>query len=150
MRPSFKIFIFFIFLVIGTLLIKSLVTLPKIAPPPVKIEEGQEIQKEIIVNLQFDFGEGNIKKFENIKLREGKTVFDLLKKVTQENNLEFSFKEYPDLGVFIESIDNVRNDSKTNKWWQYWVNGEYDQVGASNFILKDGDLVKWKYVEGQF
>ena len=82
-------------------------------------------------------------------MEEGKTVFDLLKKVTQENNLEFSFKEYPDLEVFIESIDKVANDPKNNKWWQYWVNGEYGQVGASNFILKDGDFVKWKYGEGQ-
>jgi hypothetical protein len=150
MRTSFKIFILFIFLAIGIFLIQSLVTLPKIAPPPVKIEEGQEIQKEMIVNLKFDFGEGNIKKFENIKLGEEKTVFDLLKKVTQENNLEFSFKEYPDLGVFIESIGNIRNDSERNLWWQYWVNGECAQAGASLYKLKNGDVVEWKYIEPQF
>ncbi|MBZ9569643.1 DUF4430 domain-containing protein [Patescibacteria group bacterium] len=109
-----------------------------------------EVEKEISGTLLLNFGEGNIENFEGIRLSGEKTVFDLLKKVTEENNLELSFKESPGLGVFIESIDNVANDFENNKWWQYWVNGEYAQVGASNFILKDGDLVEWKYVEGQF
>jgi len=107
-------------------------------------------EKEIRVSLSFGFGEENIKTFEDIKLEGKKTVFDLLKKVTQENNLEFSFKEYSDVGVFIESIDNMTNDSTNNKFWQYWVNSEYAQIGASSFILEDGDLVEWKYIEGQF
>jgi hypothetical protein len=147
MRTSIKIFIFFVFLAVGIFLIQNLVNLQKIGQPSVIIEEKQEIQPEIVVSLRLEFGNGNIRTFNDIKLEKGKTVFDLLKKVTQENNMELSFKEYPDLGVFIESIDKVTNDPKNNKWWQYWVNGEYGQAGASNFILKDGDLVKWKYVE---
>jgi hypothetical protein len=147
MRTSFKIFILFIFLAMGIFLIQNLVNLQKIGQPPIKIEESQKVQLGIVVNLRLEFGNGNIRTFNDIKLEKGKTVFDLLKKATQENNMELSFKEYPDLGVFIESIDKVTNDPKNNKWWQYWVNGEYGQAGASNFILKDGDLVKWKYVE---
>ncbi len=109
-----------------------------------------EVEEEIEVSLLLDFSEGNVKNLDNVRLIEEKTAFDLLKKATEENNLELSFKESPGLGVFVESIDNVANDFENNKWWQYWVNGEYAQVGASNFILKDGDLVEWKYVEGQF
>jgi len=150
MKLPLKIFIFFIFLVIGIFLVQNLVNLTKIGQPSVIIEESQEVQPEIVVSLGLDFGEGNIKKFENIEFEKEKTVFDLLKKVTQENDLEFSYKEYSDLGVFVESIDNVTNDIKTNKWWQYWVNGEYAQVGASLYKLKDGDIIEWKYVKAQF
>jgi len=146
MKTPLKIFIFFISLIIGIFLVQNLDNLTKIGQPQVKVGESPEI----IVNLRLDFGNGNIKNYDNIKLREEKTTFDLLKRVTQENNLEFSFKEYPDLGVFIESIDNVANDAKINKWWQYWVNEEYAKVGASNYYLKNGDLVEWKYVEAQF
>jgi len=150
MRTSFKIFILFIFLAIGWFLIQNSVNLPKIGQPSVIIEEKQEIQPEIVVSLRLDLGERNIKTFNNIQLGEEKTVFALLKKVTQENNLELSFKEYPDLGVFIESIDKMTNDPKNNKWWQYWVNGEYGQVGTSLYKLKNGDIVEWKYIGSQF
>ena len=120
--------------------------LAKIETLPKKIEVGQEIE----VSLLLDLGEGNIKNFKDIRLSEGKTVFDLLKKVTEENNLEFSFKEYPDLGVFVESIDNIGIDPKSNKWWQYWVNNEYAQLEAGSFFLEDSDTVEWKYIESQF
>ena len=109
-----------------------------------------EVEKEISGTLLLNFGEGNIENFEGIRLSGEKTVFDLLKKVTEENNLEFSFKEYPDLGVFVESIDNMGSDPKSNKWWQYWVNNEYAQLEAGSFFLEDGDTVEWKYIESQF
>lgn len=150
MRTSFKIFIFSIIFVAGIFLIQNLVNLSKVGQSEIKIEESQQIQKEIIVSLRLDFSEGKIKSFENIKLKEGKTVFDLLKKVTQENNLELSYKEYPGLGAFVESIDNFANDPRNNKWWQYWVNNEYVNAGASFYKLKNGDLVKWKYIGSQF
>lgn len=150
MKTPLKTFIFFIVLVSSIFLVQNLVTLPKISQPPTEVEKNQEIQPGIVVNLKLDFGNGNVKIFNDIKLGEEKTVFALLKKITQENNMEFSFKEYPDLGAFVESIDNVANNSENNQWWQYWVNNEYAQLGASLYKLKEGDLIEWKYVEGQF
>jgi len=150
MSALFKIFILFIVLVSGIFLIQNLVNLLKVSQPEIKIEEGQQIEKEIFVSLGLDFGRGNIKTFNDIELKEEKTVFDLLKKVTGENNLELSFKEYPGSGVFIESIGRTANDAKNNKWWQYWVNGEYAKMGASDFQLENGDFIEWKYIEGQF
>jgi len=143
MKKIFKILILIAVLIIGFFLVQCSL---KIAIPQLKTK----VEKEITVSLLLNFGDENIKTFENVKLKEGKTIFDLLKKVTQENNMEFSYKEYPDLGVFIESIDNISNDAKTNKWWQYWVNGQYSQVGASNYKLKNGDIIEWKHIEAQF
>ncbi len=62
-------------------------------------EELSGTNQEMTMALKIDFGNGEIKNYDKIKIEPGKTVFDLLKKVTEENNLEFSFKEYPDLGV---------------------------------------------------
>ncbi|MBZ9578497.1 DUF4430 domain-containing protein [Patescibacteria group bacterium] len=144
MKISLKIFIS----IIAVLIIGFFVGqyFAKIGVSPREIEVEQEIK----ISLLLDFSEGNIKNFENIRLSGEETVFDLLKKVTEENNLEFSFKEYPDLGVFVESIDNMGSDPKSNKWWQYWVNNEYAQLEAGSFFLEDGDTVEWKYIESQF
>ena len=151
MKTILKIFILFVLLSIGIFLVQNIINFSKIGQSPVdKTGEGQESNQEIFVSLGLDFGRGNIKTFNDIELKEEKTVFDLLKKVTGENNLEFSFKEYPGSGVFIESIGRTANDAKNNKWWQYWVNGEYAKMGASDFQLENGDFIEWKYIEGQF
>ena len=148
MKTILKISILVVILAAAIFLEHNLVNLSKTANPSTgdKLEEANQ---EIAVTLRIDFDNGNIKNYNGVKLGEEKTVFDLLKKVTGENNLELSFKEYPGSGVFIESIDRAANDAKNNKWWQYWVNGEYAKMGASDFQLKNGDFIEWKYIEGQ-
>jgi len=149
MKTILKISILVVILAAAIFLEHNLVNLSKTANYPAT-DGFQEANQEIKVALKVDFGDGNINNYDGIKLGEEKTVFDLLKKVTGENNLELSFKEYPGSGVFIESIDRAANDAKNNKWWQYWVNGEYAKIGASDFQLKNGDFIEWKYIEGQF
>lgn len=108
-------------------------------------------ESENTVDLIIDFGEADDKQeYNNVEIAEGGTVLDLLKKITEENNLEFDYKDYGGgLGAFIESINNVKNDSSKNLWWQYWINDKYAILGASNYEMKDGDIIEWKYIEGQ-
>lgn len=104
----------------------------------------------IKVNLMLDFGNGEIRTFNEFFVPQNATVFDLLKQVTSQNNLEFAYKDYGDMGALIESINNVTNNSKTNNFWHFWVNNVYSEVGASLYQLKNGDIVEWKYVPNQF
>ncbi|MFA6410719.1 MAG: DUF4430 domain-containing protein [Candidatus Buchananbacteria bacterium] len=111
------------------------------------IESGQEIK----VSLMLDFGDGKIQTFSDVVLPDQANVFDLLTKVTTEKSLEFKTKDYgSELGVLVESINNIANSDKTNRFWHYWVNNEYAEVGASKYGLKTGDIVEWKYVQNQF
>lgn len=106
--------------------------------------------EEIKVNLMFDFGTGEVKTFNQVSLAQGATIFDLLKKVTAENNIKFEYQDYGQkLGIFVKSINGVGDSSSGNKFWQYWVNNQYAQIGASGYQLKNGDLVEWKYIKGQ-
>ncbi|MCK4554568.1 DUF4430 domain-containing protein [Candidatus Parcubacteria bacterium] len=115
---------------------------------PVAVEQSSE---QINVSLMLDFGDGRIKTFNNIALNNQATVFELLEKITAENDLEFKYKDYGgDMGAMIELIGEPANDSKTDCYWQFWVNNEYALVGASNYGLQDGDVVEWKYIKGQF
>jgi hypothetical protein len=107
--------------------------------------------KEIKVNLMLDFGNGQIKTFNQISLMKGASVFDLLKKITTENDLDLKTKDYgQELGVLIEKIGAVSNDAKTNYFWTYWVNNNYAEIGASNYHLKDQDIIEWKYTKSQY
>jgi len=111
---------------------------------------NQEISSQIQSSLMIDFGDGKVKTFSNVILADGTTAFDFLKKVTTENNLKLDYKDYgAEMGVFVESIDGIGNDLGSDKFWQYWINNQYSEIGASSYKLKAGDSVEWKYIKGQ-
>ena len=88
--------------------------------------------------------------FSDVAIGDDSSVFEILQKIASENNIELNYKDYGgDMGVFIESINGKQNDFDSGYYWQYWVNGQYAKVGASSYELQDGDVVEWKYVEGQ-
>ena len=110
---------------------------------------SQQTSEEIQVSLMLDFGNGQVRTYNSITLAKDSTAADLLEKVTSENNLELVKKDYGELGVFVESIGDTANDTRGDHYWQYWVNNVYAQIGASNSILNDGDIIEWKFIRGQ-
>ena len=111
----------------------------------------EQDKEQASVSLMLDFGDGRIKTFSNIAVDDNATVFELLEKITAENNLELKYKDYGgDMGAMIESIGEPASDSMADSYWQFWVNNEYALIGASNYHLQDGDVVEWKYIKGQF
>ncbi|MDO4482741.1 MAG: DUF4430 domain-containing protein [Bacillota bacterium] len=48
---------------------------------------------------------------------------------------------------FVTSVDGLKNgtDGYPYSGWTYLVNGKFAEVGASEYVLKDGDTVEWKY-----
>jgi len=114
------------------------------------IVENQD-EEQIKVSLMLDFSNGQIKTFNNVIISKDKTtVFDLLDKITKENEIEFKYKDYGgEMGAMIESIGEIENDFSDDSWWQFWVNNQYSKVGVSNCQLYDGDIIEWKYIKGQ-
>jgi len=107
---------------------------------------------EIILTLRIDNGQGEIRNFGDLTQTTEATVFDLLQAVSAvaANNFSFTYKDYgAGMGAFITGIDGRANDPLGGQYWQYWVNGQYSKIGASNYHLKSGDLVEWKYLKGQ-
>ncbi len=112
-------------------------------------EEVNQSQKET-VSLMIDFGNGQVKAFDNIEFQPGQTVFNVLKATLEKNNINLQYKDYGgDLGVFIESIGGVKNSVSSNRFWQLWVDNKYSKVGASSFELADGNAIEFKYIKGQ-
>lgn len=80
--------------------------------------------------------EGGIKK-------QNETVASLMFNLKDENIIDFNYVTYVGLGVFINEINGIRSSNLQN--WIYYVNGEKASVGVSNYKLKNGDVVTWKY-----
>ena len=73
---------------------------------------------------------------------EGKTVFDVLKKITAEKNIPLEYTQY-DFGVFIKTIGNKTNTKELS--WVYYVNDKSADVASDKYELKQGDKVEWKF-----
>ncbi|MEK7390741.1 MAG: DUF4430 domain-containing protein [Patescibacteria group bacterium] len=110
---------------------------------------GQSAQTET-ASIMIDYGNGEVETHRDLPITATSSVFDVLKSAADANNLNLGFKDYgKSMGIFIESIGGVGEDPAGKKWWQYWVNNAYSQVGVSNYNVKHGDVIEFKFIQGQ-
>jgi hypothetical protein len=101
-------------------------------------------------SLMIDFGNGKLQTFKNIPITNNATVFSVLQAAATKNNIVLKYTDYKgDLGVFIEAIGGIGKDPEGKKWWQFWVNNVYSQVGVSSAQVKAGDVIEFKFIQGQ-
>ncbi len=76
------------------------------------------------------------------------TVYKLMQNLSASSVKPFMFsgKDYgAGMGYFVTEINEIKNDPQAGRYWIYYVNGESAQVGISNYIINQGDLIEWKY-----
>jgi len=140
-KQTIKIFgVLFGVLVFGVLLGVTLVNVGYVPVNPDRSVgvAAQEQRQIIAVQLTVDYGNGDTQMFLAQELRSGDSVLTLLEK----SGVALEKRNFPGVGVFIEAINGVHNTG--NYYWQFWVNGEYATVGASQYALQHGDQVLWK------
>jgi hypothetical protein len=86
----------------------------------------------------------NNKKYETETI-DNISVYELMKKMENENKIFFKEKNYIGMGKFIEEINGIKSDGE--KYWIYYVNNEKANVGISNYKIKSGDVVSWRLEE---
>ena len=67
----------------------------------------------------------------------GKSALDSLKSVA---NVTTSYS-----GGFVSGINGIMCDEKHKMDWFYYINGILANVGSSQYILRDGDVMRWDY-----
>ncbi len=77
----------------------------------------------------------------------GESVFDILKRVTRDQDIQMEFREdalYS--GAYIEGIHYLYEfDGGTLSGWMYKVNGQFPNYGCSKYYVSDGDEIVWMY-----
>lgn len=77
---------------------------------------------------------------------ENSSVLDAMQTLAATNAFSFYGKEFPDMGLFVESINEKKNAD--GYYWILYVNGKSSDTGASQTTLKAGDIVEWRYEKG--
>jgi len=74
------------------------------------------------------------------------TAFTLLLEGARNLHFEVRWENWtvPSESVLVVSIDGLGNGNG-GRWWQYWINGAYGNVGADHAQLHDGDVVEWRF-----
>lgn len=69
-------------------------------------------------------------------------VYFFMEQLQNEGKINFKDETYIGMGKLIEEINGLKNGEKN---WIYYVNGEKANIGVSNYKIKSGDVVSWKY-----
>lgn len=73
------------------------------------------------------------------------TVADFLYECANQYNFTVKAKYYQSYdSLFIEAINGTENGDD-GKYWQYYVNNEFAEVGCSDYFLSDNDVVEWQF-----
>ena len=96
------------------------------------VENQTKETLSIVIALEQD-GKNVTTATKKLEVSEGTTVLEALKK-------EYEVVEE---GGFIASIEGMKQDKEAGKYWMYEVNNTEPPVGAAEYVLQDGDQVKW-------
>ncbi|MBI2452946.1 MAG: DUF4430 domain-containing protein [Parcubacteria group bacterium] len=75
----------------------------------------------------------------------GSSVYDVMKQARANQIMEFSGREFPGLGYFVEGINGKQEDLKGRRFWIYYVNGQKAKAGISSVFVNNQDIIEWKY-----
>lgn len=96
--------------------------------------QASSVEATVAVSFSFEEdGKEMTDLAKEVDVQEGQNVLDALK----ENY------EVVEEGGLVSSIEGYEQVEKESKYWLYSVNDEQPTVGASDYILEEGDEVKW-------
>jgi hypothetical protein len=73
------------------------------------------------------------------------TVYSALDRASRTSNFTFKADWYPNFNSHrVSEIAGV-HDGTDNRYWQYYINGQYMDKGADLVGLADGDSVRWEF-----
>jgi len=106
-------------------------------------DAGFNIQPEEIVYIYIRGYKGVILSKTEVEIEKNDTVLDVLKKVLNENNIDYVIRD-----GYVASIDGQSEfDKGPGSGWMYSVNGVFPDVGADMVKVEDGDYIKFLYTE---
>lgn len=84
---------------------------------------------------------------QTVVFSEGESVFDVLQRVCREKSIHMETSFTPIYNsAYVEGIHNLYEyDCGSGSGWMYCVNGFFPNYGCSQYKLRNGDVVEWRY-----
>ena len=138
----------------GALVLKdsaSVQSAVSVSPAPEIIEE-ESLEKTItssgIVKPEIAVEIVGVKDAKNISVATNlpSSVASIMEQAGANGQMALETKDFGgSLGLFIESINGVKNDPATSTYWQLYINGKKSALGASSVIVNKGDVISWHF-----
>ena len=81
-----------------------------------------------------------------IPISDDDTAFSVLNEILTEQKIHFDYAGVSGNSVYVKAIDNIYEyDYGDLSGWMYSVNDNFPTISSSEYILHDGDIVKWVY-----
>lgn len=128
------------------------VTKPKL--PIVEIQKNEDLKTTTTIPAEENIKNPIITTVEidgqqyKLDLPEKSTAYDAIKKLISDKKITATMKEFTGMGYFVEEINGIKNNNQTGIYWIYYINGQSAKVGISSYILKNNDLITWKFEKG--
>ena len=102
------------------------------------------IECRVLIGEKSDYipSDGYILKGEDFKIEEGDTALQVLREASSKYNFQLEVKN----GYYVLGINNLYEKEYGDlSGWMYYINGVSASVGANEYVLKDGDVIEWRY-----
>jgi hypothetical protein len=103
----------------------------------------------ISVTVRINYGNGTI--ISETIVTDNYTAMGALESLVGYENLDITDYSW---GVLVNGINGVSSgstvagiDDTGNYYWFWYVNDDYAMVGASQYVLQDGDVMEWNFEE---
>ena len=85
-----------------------------------------------------------------LRLTTSTLLYDAMRKLQKNSDFTFNGVNYSSLGFFVNEINGIKNSAWRGLYWIYYVNSQSAMVGVSNYIVKQNDIIEWKYEKKSF
>lgn len=104
----------------------------------------------ISVTVKLDFGNGTTR--QETVVTDNYTALGALEAMVGHENLDMT--DYGTWGILVDGIEGVKTGSTvdgiadtSDYYWFWYVNDDFAMVGASQYVLQDGDVMEWTFEE---
>ncbi len=106
------------------------------------VSTQQRDQEKEQISVTFSIPSQNIT--QTISVDKDITVLNLMSRLQQYGKLNFKTKKYS-YGELVEEINGTASNKLLNKYWTYYLNDKFANLGISQQKLNDQDKVEWRY-----
>ena len=125
-----------------------------ILPQPIRQADPRppmQAEATSTVSVLVDYDDGRIITYPEVPVESGATVWSVMERLSSARGLAVEAQDYGgDLGRLVTAIGGLHSGQSRDRYWFFWVNQRFAEVGVSQYRLSPGDHVMWKYTSNAF